>query len=370
MRSLIKLVAVICTTLSFSVVVLTQNVKKIDDFNTRLDAFVERVRSDFQIKTGIAVGVVKNGEVVFQNQYGYLNVEKQIPVKPDTPFYIASSTKSFVGLLAVILAEKGLFKLDEPIATYLPNLSFQNAKIQPDKITIRDLLTHRHGISNEVVSFNTAYSGLRITDNELINAFNESSTFTSNNFDYSNIGYILTGLIIHKTTGKTWQENIKEHLIKPAELRTTSPYISDFEKDSIPSAQYTFIKENRVGQAPLLKNNSTMHAAGGISSNVRDASKWIILHLDKGKYRGKQIFSEQAIEQALRPQAELKSPFFMYQRTSYGLGWYHAKFDKYNMIHSFGNFTAPDRTSLFCPNRRLEFVFLSMKVVAGCSPQI
>ncbi len=76
-----------------------------------------------------------------------MNVEKKTPLAEDTPFYIASTTKSFVGLLAVILADKGYFKLDEPIAKYLPELQFADKKIQPDKITMRDLVYHVHGIS-------------------------------------------------------------------------------------------------------------------------------------------------------------------------------------------------------------------------------
>ncbi len=88
-------------------------------------------------------------------------------------------------------------------------------------------------------------------------------------------------------------------------------------------------------------------------SNVQDASKWIILHLDRGKYQGKQILFEKAIEQALQPQAELKSPFFMYQRTGYGLGWYHAKFDKYNMIDSFGNFHGARSHISFLPEQKV-----------------
>src|SRR5262249_36272786 len=151
----------------------------------------QKIQRDLQLQTGFALGVVKDGRLILQKRYGYLNVEQKTPVEIDTPFYIASTTKSFVAFLTVILADKGYFKLDEPVSKYLPELVFDDPKIQPGKITIRDLLNHVHGISNNVVEFNTAYSGQKISDKDLLEAFKTESSFTSNNFGYSNIGYIL-----------------------------------------------------------------------------------------------------------------------------------------------------------------------------------
>jgi CubicO group peptidase (beta-lactamase class C family) len=79
------------------------------EIEQRLDAFAKKIQTDLQIQTGSAVGIVKDGELILQKKYGYLNVEKKTPLAEDTPFYIASATKSFVGLLAVILADKGYF---------------------------------------------------------------------------------------------------------------------------------------------------------------------------------------------------------------------------------------------------------------------
>ncbi len=89
LTTLICAVSCVLSTISFS-----QTSKKNDDFDKKFDDFIQSP-GRFQIQTGIAVGVVKNGEIVFQKQYGYLNVEKQMPVQPDTPFYIAFFNQIF-----------------------------------------------------------------------------------------------------------------------------------------------------------------------------------------------------------------------------------------------------------------------------------
>ncbi len=333
----------------FAILASGQNI----EIEKRLDAFAQKIQSDLQLNTGFSVGVVKDGELILQKQYGFLNVEKKTPLEADTPFYIASTTKSFVGLLAVILAEKGFFKLDAPISKYLPELVFADKKLQADKITIRDLLNHVHGISNEIVTFNTAYAGLNISDKNLLEDFQKESSFTNNNFGYSNVGYILTGLIIKKMTGKSWQENLKKYVLKPADLNATSPYVSDFPKNKLPFAHYSFRRENGFAQEPFIKIDQTMHAAGGMLSTVSDAAKWIILHLNQGKYKGVQVFPNKYFAETLKPKADLKTTFFNYERSQYGLGWYHAKLNKYSMIHSFGSFLGARSHISFLPEQNL-----------------
>jgi len=319
----------------------------------KLDAFAQKIQRDLQLQTGFAIGIVKDGELILQKRYGFLNAAKKTPLTADTPFYIASTTKSFVGLLAVILADKGYFELDAPISTVLPELIFADQKLRADKITLRDLLNHTHGISNEIVSFNTAYSGLKISDKELLEDFRRESSFSTNEFAYSNIGYLLAGLIIKKTTGRSWQENLKKHVLQPAKLNATSPYVSDFAQQRLPFAHFSFRRDPGLAQQPFIKTDQTMHAAGGMLSTVSDAAKWIILNLQHGQYKGAQVFPNRYFAEMLKPQASLKATFFNYERSHYGLGWYHAKLQQYAMIHSFGGFLGARSHISFLPDQKV-----------------
>jgi CubicO group peptidase (beta-lactamase class C family) len=323
------------------------------DFDGKLDSFARKIQRDLKIKTGFAIGVVKDGQLVSHRQYGFLNVEKRTPVRSDTPFYIASTTKVFVSLLSVILAEKGYFKLDEPISTYLPELVFADKRLNADRITIRNLLTHVHGISNGVLEFNTTYTGLKTSDKELIEAFRKESSFSTNDYLYANRGYILTGIIIKRTTGKSWQENLKKYVLQPANLTRTSPYLSDFDRHSLPAAHSSPRDEDKVLQEPFIKVDQTMHAAGGMLSTVPDISKWLIIHMDKGKYQSVRIFPEDYIDEIVRKQVGLQASFFNYSRNGYSLGWYHALLDKYEMLQGFGGFAGARSHISFLPNEKI-----------------
>ena len=97
---------------------------------------------------GMSVAVVRDTQVVYAKGFGWADVEARRPVTPETIFYIASTTKSFTGLAAVLLDEQGRIDLDAPLSRYLPTAKLQ-APLDPDSITLRSLLSHTHGIDNE-----------------------------------------------------------------------------------------------------------------------------------------------------------------------------------------------------------------------------
>ncbi len=126
-----------------------------------------------------------------------------------------------------------------------------------------------------------------------------------------------------------------------------------FCQNKLPFAHNPYRRENRIAQSSFVKINQTMHAAGGMLSTVSDAAKWIILNQNQGKYKGTQVFPKKYFDEISKTQAELKTTFFNYERSRYGLGWYHAKMDKYLMIHSFGGFIGARSHISFLPEQNL-----------------
>jgi CubicO group peptidase (beta-lactamase class C family) len=80
------------------------------------------------------------------------------PVTPDTIFYIASCTKSFMATAVMSLAEDGKLDLDAPVKRYLPRFELPDAKLA-ESITIRDLLCHRWGVDSDHITFAEAFPG-------------------------------------------------------------------------------------------------------------------------------------------------------------------------------------------------------------------
>ena len=143
----------ICLTLG-----ITTQLSIAADFESDMDAFVAHV-VEAEFTPGMAICVVQNGKPLYVRGHGFADRETERPVDQATVFYIASSTKSFTGLLAAILAEKNEIDLDAKLSELLPNAAW-HADIDPATITLRQLLTHTHGITNDgPVTFRSAYSG-------------------------------------------------------------------------------------------------------------------------------------------------------------------------------------------------------------------
>ncbi len=103
-----------------------------DDLSNKIDSFIQKVIKETNYKAGFSVSIVQGNKILFSKGYGYRNVEKKLPLTDETPIYIASATKSFVGTAAKILADEDVLDLDAPISNYLPALKFKFTVIRKD----------------------------------------------------------------------------------------------------------------------------------------------------------------------------------------------------------------------------------------------
>jgi CubicO group peptidase (beta-lactamase class C family) len=123
-----------------------------------LGSAVERLFA-LDLTPGMAIAVVRGGDMVFARGLGVLDVETRRPVTPDSIFYIASTTKSFTAFAAALLHDSKAIDLDASLATYFPGLTLK-PPLSAANITVRDLLTHTHGIRNGgPITQRTAYTG-------------------------------------------------------------------------------------------------------------------------------------------------------------------------------------------------------------------
>ena len=145
------------------------------------------------------------GEIVYKKAVGYADIEDSIQNTVDTKFRIASFTKPFTSMLILQLVEDGLINLDGKLIEYLPKFTVKGG----EEITIHQLLTHRAGITGESRIPNLIdieklyYSRDNLLDcimkYELVNK-------PGTNYEYSNFGFALLGLVIEEVTGKSYDE--------------------------------------------------------------------------------------------------------------------------------------------------------------------
>lgn len=112
---------------------------------TSLQTTVEKMMKDLNVP-GAAVAVIKDGEVIISEGFGYRNIETKEAVTPHTRFAIGSSTKAFGTLSLSLLTQQQKFNWDSPVQSFIPNFSLSEV-LASSQVTGRDLASHRTGVS-------------------------------------------------------------------------------------------------------------------------------------------------------------------------------------------------------------------------------
>ncbi len=322
---------------------------------------------------GISIAVVKGSDVVYLNGFGKADVENDVPVSPVTPFYIASSTKSFTALAVTMLDRDGVIELDAPMTDYAPEVPFA-PEVRGDEVTIRHLLSHTSGLQNSAIVRRTAYTGDHSKQvlHDLLAATDASDDTDLGEFDYSNLGYVIASLFIDEQTGQRWQDVLAERLFEPAGMIHTTAYASEARAFGQPVAEpyLAFGAGGSAERAYLVKEDKTMHAAGGMYTTAVDAARWIEAQLNEGVIDGDQVFQPELIRSTHDQAAKVDAAYGDFLRDGYGLGWYRGSFDNdlagERQIHHFGGFGGAHSHISFLPERQVGVaVFINESGIGG-----
>ncbi len=275
---------------------------------------------------GLALAVVQDGKIVKAQGYGLANIELDVPVKPETIFQTGSVGKQFTATSVMMLVEDGKIRLDDPISKYLPG-----TPAAWDRITVRNLLTHTSGIpdyeSDSLTKKGAAFIDLRrdYTEAELLRRFEGLPLDfpPGSKWSYSNTGYVVLGILIHKVTGKFYGDVLQERIFRPLEM-TSTRIIS--EADIIPNraAGYRLTNgdiKNQEWVSPML--NTT--ADGALYTNVLDMAKW-----DSALYTEK-LLKKGSLDRMWTP-VRLNDG----KAAEYGFGWEVTKVNGHRLIEHGG----------------------------------
>jgi D-alanyl-D-alanine carboxypeptidase len=261
---------------------------------------------------GVAVAVVRDGKVELMKGYGLANIERKIPITPNTMFQIASTTKPFTAMAVMLLAEDGKLSLDERAIKYLPWLP----AIYSD-VTVRQLLTHTSGVNRDVRTANV--------DNFSLDEFKKRLAVAPVSFkpgerwEYANTGYILLGMIIEAASGKSYGEFLSQRIFKPLGMNNTT-YNEPPDNSKNRAIGYDW-QDNTHQPSPYFGGG---YAAGALISSMSDLAKWErALHFKK-------LLKQSSFEQMWTP-VSLKDgkPLSFDWRgepSGYGFGWFLASY--------------------------------------------
>jgi CubicO group peptidase (beta-lactamase class C family) len=168
---------------------------------------------------GCALGIFRDGEVIYARGYGLANIEENVPITAKTVFDVGSLAKQFTAASILLLEQQGKLRLQDDVYKYLPDLPDYSSQYDR-KITILDLLNHTSGLRDYVSLFLlSGINGDNVTTNRDafgIIACQKSLNFSpGSDWQYSNSGYLLLSLIVEKASGKSLKEFAAQNIFQP-----------------------------------------------------------------------------------------------------------------------------------------------------------
>lgn len=337
-------------------------------FSTDCDAYIRKVMQRVPEIPSVAIVVIKDDKPIFLRAYGLADKEASVKADTDTLYYIASSTKSFMAMAAALLDRDGKIKLDDPVTKYATGLTFKTSI--PDKVTVRDLLTHTSGLRNSPLTFRMAYSG-ESDEKDMMRVFADVTTYDDaryGKYAYDNLGYNIYGLLLQRTLNQKWQDLLQEKIFSPLGMRHTTAYVSKARARRMAIAEpYMFSPDTgTVIRSPITKQDTNMQSAGGMLTSISDLGRWLRLNMNEGKLDGNQVI----------PAEIMKSLHTGYTQTTrdqppfvgdgeYGLGWQIGKYANEKVIYHHGGFPGWSSHISYMPDKRIGVAVVINEDTAG-----
>lgn len=359
-----------------------------DKIHTILPSFETYIQKTLQDwgAPGVAVAIVKDGQVVYQKGFGVTEVGKQQAVNEHTVFPVASLSKNFLATLFAQLVDEGKLSFDDPVLKHLPDFALSDPEITK-QFTIRDLLSHRSGLKN--FSGDTLwYLGSSPDEVRLFLSKLPIISSFRHNYAYQNHMFGIASLIAEKITGQTIKELYATRFFEPLGMHDSNVGLEGamlnpqqslwqkikgiFQKNPLKNiAMPHHIIDGRVTPLPIGPQMYTFPGSTGANTSAADMAKWMILHLSNGKFNDKQLVSlaterEMRIPEIsatdLRPD-DAQFPAKQIQNVKYGMGWFIYDFiadnKKIQMIGHMGGFGGVRSLITLVPSENLGIVILS-----------
>lgn len=248
----------------------------------QFDAHVERVREAFDVP-GVAVAIIRDGEVVLQRGYGVRDLETEAPVDEHTLFAIASNTKAFTAASLSMLADEGKLDMGDRVVDHLPWFRMSDPYITRE-MRIRDLLAHRSGLALGAgdllywpgTDLSTEEVARRLRHVPIEGGFRER-------YAYDNILFGVAQLVVEAASGQSYREFLDQRILQPLGMHGTR-FNSDFLQpgDNV-AIGYSRADFKTLVPAPLMSWGN-VSGAGGMYSSVHDLTRWARMHLDGGGF--------------------------------------------------------------------------------------
>jgi CubicO group peptidase (beta-lactamase class C family) len=238
---------------------------------------------------GCALGVYRDGKILYSKGYGLANLEENVPITPQSVFDIGSTSKQFTAASILLLEKQGKLSVNDDIRKYIPEI--------PDygqKITILHLLNHTSGLRDyltlmELAGINT--DGVT-TDEDALQIVTRQRALNfapGSDWLYSNTGFFLLSVTVKRASGKTLREFAADNIFAPLEMTHTQ--YRDDHTSLIENRAMAYDAKEKGGGYSLGVSYFEQTGDGAVHTSVEDLQKWDE-NFYSGQIGGKELLAE------------------------------------------------------------------------------
>jgi len=331
MNKLLLTIASVC----FAIHIFSQQTNAPNFITDSIDNYIEKALTDWQIP-GVAVGIVKDGEIILEKGYGVTEMDTDKKVNEQTLFMIGSNTKAFTGTALALLEYKRKCKLNDKVIQYVPNFKMYDSTLT-EKVNLVDIVSHRLGF--ETFQGDFMYFDSDLTDDEMLETISKVKPIYDfrTKYGYCNAGYFVAGKCIEAITGKKWGTFLDEKIFTPLKMDRTHTAVSDIVNANNKCTPHTYVN-HKLSTIPF-GGLDLLGPAASISSSIADMNKWTTMLLDSGRYNGVSVIPQNAIDRTRNPESIRGKGRHMFNKVNYrlyGLGWNLSDYEKYKIVAHTG----------------------------------
>jgi CubicO group peptidase (beta-lactamase class C family) len=321
-----------------------QNIEQMQTqlFDQRMREFIEH-----RVSPSLAVIAVRGDDTVIAHGYGWSDLAQARKASAETIYLYCSMTKLFTATASMQLCEHGLIDLDRAVKTYLPHIPLQHPS--GHEVTVRHLLSHSSGLANPIpVSWVhlAEEPAVNLDDftKRLLTKYHRLTFEPGSRYAYSNLGYLVLGLVIERMSGQSYMDYIRQHILDVLDMhRTCFSYVHLQDEDiatgyvrllsmmgilghfmvdrqifGVTRKRYTAFRRFLIDGAPY----------GGLLGPVCDIGNFLKAYLNDGAFQGRHLLDQTSIAEMFQPQqnnrGEELSTSGRERSQRIGLGWHLA----------------------------------------------
>jgi CubicO group peptidase (beta-lactamase class C family) len=278
-----------------------------------IDAYIQKEMRELHIP-GLAYGIVHDDKIVHLESFGEADRSGRA-VTPQTPFILASVSKSFTALALMQLSEEGKVELDAPVQRYVPWFRVAD-KAASNQITVRNLLNHTSGLPED-----TSFEPMRSNDmsddalKERVRALRDVQLNhrVGATFEYTDANYDVLGLIVERVAGQSYESYVQEHIFTPLDMSHSFTDQTDAQRNGLATGHRSWFSFPASFDAPY--SRAAMPSSYLISS-AQDMTHYLIAQLNAGRYADTSVLSPEGVATMHHPAVKEGD-----RDIFYGMGW-------------------------------------------------